>query len=42
MALTLPVKGQIALNPDGRVTYTPPAGFTGEDGFTYQVSDGTR
>ena len=41
MALTLPVKGQIALNQDGTVTYTPPAGFTGEDGFTYQVGDGT-
>ena len=40
-ALTLPVKGQIALNPDGKLTYTPPAGFTGQDGFTYQVSDGT-
>ena len=40
-ALTLPVRGQIALNPDGKLTYTPPAGCAGEDGFTYQVSDGT-
>ena len=40
-ALTLPIKGQIAPNADGSVTYTPPMGFTGEDGFTYQVGDGT-
>jgi Bacterial Ig domain/Domain of unknown function (DUF2341) len=40
-ALTLPIEGRIAPNPDGTVTYTPPAGFTGQDGFTYQVSDGT-
>lgn len=40
-ALTLPIEGQIAVNPDGRVTYTPRAGFSGEDTFTYQVSDGT-
>ena len=27
-------------NPDGTVTYTPAAGFTGIDTFTYTVSDG--
>ncbi|HEX6012081.1 MAG TPA: DUF2341 domain-containing protein, partial [Geminicoccaceae bacterium] len=40
-ALTLPVKGRIAVNPSGTVTYTPPQGFTGSDSFTYRVSDGT-
>ena len=39
-ALTLPVAGQIALNPQGGVTYTPAVGFTGTDSFTYEVSDG--
>ena len=28
------------VNPDGTVSYTPPAGFTGTDTFTYTVSDG--
>jgi hypothetical protein len=40
-ALTMPVAGQIALNPQGGVTYTPAAGFTGTDSFTYDVTDGT-
>ncbi len=31
--------GMITLNPDGSVTYTPPAGFVGTDSFTYIVSD---
>ena len=39
-ALTVPIRGQIAVNTDGRVTYTPPAGFVGSDTFTYQASDG--
>ena len=37
----MPVAGQIALNPQGGVTYTPAAGFTGTDSFTYEVTDGT-
>ncbi len=40
-SLTLPISGRIALGADGRVTYTPPAGFSGGDGFTYQVGDGS-
>jgi VCBS repeat-containing protein len=32
--------GTLSLNPDGSFTYTPQAGFEGEDGFTYQASDG--
>ncbi len=33
--------GSVAMNTDGTFTYTPPAGFTGKDTFTFQVSDGT-
>ncbi len=32
--------GTVTLNDDGTVTYTPNAGFTGEDTFTYEISDG--
>jgi YVTN family beta-propeller protein len=32
--------GTATLNADGTVTYTPSAPFTGEDTFTYTVSDG--
>lgn len=38
---TLPLNGQLVLNPNGSFTYTPNAGFTGFDSFTYQASDGT-
>lgn len=41
-ALTVPLAGQIAVNTNGTVTYIPPAGFTGTDTFTYQVSDGAE
>lgn len=33
--------GSLALASDGSFTYTPNAGFTGSDGFTYQASDGS-
>ena len=33
--------GTLQLNADGGFTYTPNAGFTGEDTFTYFVNDGT-
>jgi VCBS repeat-containing protein len=33
--------GTLALQPDGSFTYTPAAGFTGTDEFTYAASDGT-
>ncbi len=39
-AVTQGAKGSVAVNPDGTVTYTPGAGFTGNDSFTYTVSDG--
>ncbi len=32
--------GNVSINPDGTVTYTPNAGFSGSDSFTYDVSDG--
>lgn len=37
--LTQPAQGIAALNPDGSVTYTPSAGFTGTDTFTYTAAD---
>jgi uncharacterized repeat protein (TIGR01451 family) len=36
-----PAHGTAVLNADGTVTYTPQAGFTGADTFTYTVSDGS-
>ena len=32
--------GSVAINGDGTVDYTPNAGFSGNDSFTYTVSDG--
>lgn len=32
--------GAVVRNADDTVSYTPAAGFTGKDGFTYTVSDG--
>jgi VCBS repeat-containing protein len=37
---TPPANGTIVINPDGSYTYTPGAGFTGNDSFTVTVSDG--
>jgi hypothetical protein len=39
---TDPAHGALKLNPDGSFTYTPAAGFTGTDSFTYSVSDAVR
>jgi hypothetical protein len=33
--------GTVTLNADGSFDYTPPAGFTGQDSFTYSATDGT-
>ena len=38
--VSAPQNGAAAINPDGTVTYTPNAGFSGTDIFTYTVSDG--
>ena len=32
--------GTVSLGPDGAVTFTPTAGYTGAASFTYTVSDG--
>ncbi|MEO1206350.1 MAG: Ig-like domain-containing protein [Pseudomonadota bacterium] len=37
---TPPVGGIVVINADGTVTYTPNAGFSGTETFTYEVSDG--
>ncbi len=34
-----PGHGAAVLNPDGTITYTPKAGFTGPDSFTYTIRD---
>ncbi|MCU1429527.1 MAG: repeat-containing protein [Actinomycetia bacterium] len=33
--------GNLSLNTDGSFTYTPAAGFSGSDSFTYKANDGT-
>ena len=37
---TQPDNGEVTLDADGSFTYTPDAGFTGVDTFTYRASDG--
>jgi len=36
-----PAHGSVVLNVDGGFTYTPQAGYSGSDSFTYKASDGT-
>lgn len=36
-----PAHGAVTLSPDGSFEYTPEAGYSGTDGFTYQADDGT-
>ncbi len=38
--VTQPANGTATINPDDTVTYTPNAGYTGDDAFSYTVSDG--
>ena len=38
---TQPENGTVELAEDGSFTYTPEAGFTGEDSFSYTADDGT-
>ena len=35
-----PTHGALTLNSDGSFTYTPAAGFSGADSFTYKANDG--
>ena len=39
--LSQPANGTVTMQADGGFTYTPNAGFTGTNTFTYRVSDGT-
>ncbi len=39
--ITLPSGALLSVNSFGRIDYEPAPGFTGEDTFTYTVSDGT-
>ena len=41
MLVTGPAHGTLTLNADGSFTYTPTAGYTGTDSFTYKANDGT-
>lgn len=36
--LSGPVNGSLVLRPDGSFSYTPNAGFSGQDSFTYQLA----
>jgi hypothetical protein len=38
--VTAPAHGALLLDANGGFTYTPAAGFSGSDGFTYKVTDG--
>ncbi len=41
VVLVTPPQGDLVLNADGSFTYTPQAGFTGEDTFTFAITDGS-
>jgi len=41
ISVSTPASGVAALLPSGNVQYTPNAGFSGRDSFSYTVSDGT-
>ncbi len=36
-----PAHGTVTVNPNGSFTYTPAAGYTGPDSFTFKANDGT-
>ena len=38
-SVTQPTNGEVTINTDGTLTYTPDANFAGTDTFTYTVSD---
>jgi gliding motility-associated-like protein len=39
MIMTQPVHGTVTVKEDGTIVYTPSAGYSGEDVFTYHVAD---
>jgi hypothetical protein len=40
-AASTPSRGQVRINADGTLTYTPASGFRGADSFSYIASDGS-
>ncbi|PIW72434.1 MAG: peptidase M11, partial [Hydrogenophilales bacterium CG12_big_fil_rev_8_21_14_0_65_61_21] len=40
-ASVAPAEGTVVVNPDGTVTFTPAAGFSGTASISYTISDGT-
>ena len=38
-AVTQPAGGSVVINADGTVSYTPNAGFLGNETFTYTITD---
>ena len=38
--VTPPTHGRVSVSPEGRCTYTPDAEYSGNDSFSYSVSDG--
>ncbi len=40
-AVTRPARGQVAINPDGTLAYTPDRGFRGDDTFTVTLGGGS-
>ncbi len=42
LKVTDPAHGTLTLNADGSFTYTPNAGFIGNDSFTYKANDGSN
>ena len=39
VSLTSPAHGSATIDQDGQITYTPNAGYVGEDSFTYTIQD---
>ncbi len=40
VSFTQPLNGTVVVNANGTFTYTPNAGYTGSDSFTYAIGDG--
>jgi hypothetical protein len=40
VSVAQPTHGVAVINPDGTITYTPAANFSGADSFTYLINDG--